>query len=109
MTELRLALRSLRRAPGLAAAVILTLGLGIGSVTTMFSITRGILRDLPVEEPGRLVHVAEIDRIMAQLASDLHELEEINCGLEMLERELEDALKDPTQARGGRDPSVTLS
>jgi putative ABC transport system permease protein len=62
MTELRLALRSLRRAPGLSAAVILTLGLGIGSVATMFSITRGILRDLPVERSGRLVHVAEIDR-----------------------------------------------
>ena len=62
MTDLRLALRSLRRYPGVSAAVILTLGLGIGSVATMFSITRGILRELPVDQPGRLVHVAEIDR-----------------------------------------------
>ncbi len=62
MTDLRLAFRSLARAPGLAAAVILTIGLGIGSVATMFSITRGILRDLPVDRPGQLVQVAEVDR-----------------------------------------------
>ena len=62
MTDLRLAFRSLARAPGLSVAVILTLGLGIGSVSTMFSITRGILRDLPVERPGDLVQVAEVDR-----------------------------------------------
>jgi len=62
MNELRLAFRSLARAPGLSAAVILTLALGIGSVATMFSITRGILRDLPVERPGQLVQVAEVDR-----------------------------------------------
>lgn len=62
MTDLQLAIRSLRRAPGLSAAVILTLGLGIGSVATMFSITRGILRELPVDQPHRLVHVAALDR-----------------------------------------------
>jgi len=62
MSDLRLAFRSLARAPGLSIAVILTLGLGIGSVTTMFSITRGILRDLPVERPGELMQVALVDR-----------------------------------------------
>ena len=62
MRDIRGALRSVRRSPGFAVAVIATLGLGIGAVTTMYSITSGILRPLPVPEPDRLVHVAGGDR-----------------------------------------------
>jgi predicted permease len=54
--------RNLRRSPGVAVAAVLSLGLGIGATTTMFSITSGILRELPVDEPERLVHVAGVDR-----------------------------------------------
>jgi predicted permease len=39
-----------------------TLGLGIGAVTTMYSITSGIMRPLPVPHPERMVHVAGVDR-----------------------------------------------
>lgn len=41
--ELKLALRTLWRAPGYAAVVILTLGLGIGANTAIFSVTHGVL------------------------------------------------------------------
>jgi len=40
MLDLRYTLRSLSRAPGFALAVILTLGLGIGANTAIFSVVR---------------------------------------------------------------------
>ena len=52
----------IRRSPGIAALASLALALGIGSTTTMYSITRGILRELPVDQPERLMHVAMTDR-----------------------------------------------
>jgi len=62
MTDIRDGLRMLRRSPGVTALASVALALGIGSTTTMYSITRGILRDLPVDRPERLVHVAMTDR-----------------------------------------------
>ena len=52
----------LRSNPGVSLLATLALALGIGSTTTMYSITRGILRDLPVDHPEHLMHVAVTDR-----------------------------------------------
>lgn len=53
------ALRQLRRAPGFAAAAVLTLGLGIGGTTAIFSAFDAVvLRPLPFPEPDRLIDVA---------------------------------------------------
>jgi predicted permease len=59
LQDLRYALRTLRRSPGLAAAAILTLGLGIGATTTIFTWMDGlVLRPFPeVRETERLVRV----------------------------------------------------
>src|SRR3954454_3226128 len=62
MSAFRDGLRVLRRSPGMATLAAIALGLGIGSTTTMYSITRGILRQLPVDQPERLMHVAMTDR-----------------------------------------------
>ena len=51
MRDIRYALRSLSRARGFALAVVLTLGLGIGANTAIFSVVRGVmLRPLPHRE-----------------------------------------------------------
>jgi predicted permease len=54
--DLRYGMRQLRRSPGFAAAAVLTLALGIGANTAIFTLTYAvILKSLPVPNPGELV------------------------------------------------------
>src|SRR5688500_18298005 len=56
--NLRYALRSLSRARGFTLAVVLTLGLGIGANTAIFSVVRGVLlKPLPHRDGDRLVYL----------------------------------------------------
>ncbi len=59
MRDLRLAARSLRATPLVTAVAVLSLALGIGANTAIFSLVdRLVLRSLPVHEPARLALVA---------------------------------------------------
>ncbi len=59
----RLALRGMKRSPAFTAAVVLTLAVGIGATTAVFSVVQGVLlRPLPFPEAERLVMVWENDR-----------------------------------------------
>ncbi|MEM8995172.1 MAG: ABC transporter permease [Acidobacteriota bacterium] len=68
MSDFRLALRQLRLHPGYAAAVILTLALGIGANTAIFSVIHGVLLEpLPYADGDELV-------VLRQWADDAPEI-----------------------------------
>ena len=71
LSEVRYAVRSLRKSPGLSGIAVLALALGIGLTTIMFSIVHGaILKGLPFENADRLMHLERNN-----LAEDIESME----------------------------------
>lgn len=60
LLDFKYALRSFRKSPAFLAGTVLTLALGIGGATAVFSVVYGVLlKPLPFPEPARLVHLWE--------------------------------------------------
>lgn len=65
--ELRFALRRLRNAPAFTATTILTLALGIGATTSIFTLVHAVLlKSLPVAKPGELYRLGKESRCCYQ-------------------------------------------
>lgn len=72
--DLRHAWRAIRRTPGLSIVVTLTLAIGIGATTALFSVVDVVLlRPLPYASPATLVRVYDIQRDLHQLPASYPE------------------------------------
>src|SRR5688572_2199890 len=61
LRDFRIACRGLGRSPGFAAVAVLTLALGIGATTSVFSVVYGVLfRPLPFPRADRLVQIVQL-------------------------------------------------
>src|SRR5277367_6423130 len=69
LRDARYALRTLRQSPGFAAVAILTLALGIGATTAVFSVVYGVLlHPLPYKDPSSLIVLRETTPRVGQVS-----------------------------------------
>jgi predicted permease len=79
LQDVRYALRTMRRAPGVAIIAIASSALGIGACTVIFSVLEfALFKPLSVEDGGRLVRLSELDRRSGESGNELSYLDFID-------------------------------
>ncbi|HTB97408.1 MAG TPA: ABC transporter permease [Terracidiphilus sp.] len=90
--DLRFALRQLRKSPGFSLTAILTLALGIGAVTSVFTVVNGVLlKPFAFRDPGQLVVVREVEDEIRSHAASIPDNYRHYLRLKQTSRTLEDA------------------
>ena len=106
---LRRATRSLRRAPVLSMISVLTVALGVGAGTSLFSVVKAVLLNpLPYPDPGRLAWIAEVNeggRQMQAAQANFKDWQRENRSFSLLAAFGE----GPVNAGGGGDTPVRTS
>src|SRR4051812_49881403 len=97
-SDIRLAVRTLATRPAFTLVVLLTLALGIGANSAIFSVVDALLlRPLPYRDPGRLVWVENTLHLMGM---------SFTAGADYLEWRA--GPRSPAPAGGGAAPDFTL-
>jgi putative ABC transport system permease protein len=110
LQDLRYALRTLRRSPGFALVAVLTLAVGIGLNTAIFSVVNGVLlRPLPFRDPDRLVRLHHVHPEKAPAGGafspqDLDDLRAASTGFESLAAYLHQPGETAVNLTGGGEP-----
>jgi predicted permease len=104
--DVRYAFRIMRKSPGFTLVIVLTLALGIGANTSIFSIVNAVLlRSLPYYDPGRLVKIT-FDNPgigLRDIPFSVPELEDLKSRAGVFE-EVSVVLSGPTNLTGAKQP-----
>ncbi len=107
LQDIRYSLRTLRKSPGFTTVAVLTLALGIGATTGIFSVVDAILiRSLPFQDPARLVALFQSPNKMKSLigwAADGPDILDWQRGSRSLS-DVAASLMDGANITGGRAP-----
>lgn len=110
MQGLNQAWRLFRKSPGFSAVIVVTLALGIGANTAVFSILYGtLLRPLPYKDPGRLINILDTsprEKELAKIFASYADFEEFSRHARTLERVAADTWAGrPNAVLTGRGPT----
>jgi predicted permease len=106
LNDIRYAFRIMRKSPGFTAVVILTLALGIGANTSIFSIVNAVLlRSLPYYDPSRLVKITFNNPGLGlrDIPFSVPELEDLRSRAGVFEG-VSVVFSGPTDLTGGKQP-----
>lgn len=109
LQDVRFGARKLRKNPGITAVAILTLALGIGATTAIFSVVYGVLlRPLPYPKPDQIVQIWEVDtqgNLMNFTEPNFSDMRSSSKSLEGLA----ECNSQPFTITGGSEPTRTLA